>query len=622
ILGKLRSPNLFKLTTLRYDLHAVLPVFPDDREISTLVNANQLARNRLYVSSIIDIIEFLVSNELPLRGTIDSLESRGEGGSGLFLSLFEYTLRQNSELAQAFSTIPRNSTYTSHDIQNEVIELMSNIVTEEIVKDIGESWFTIKVDGTKDPTGCENVSIILRYVDQSYTIRERLLSMVSTKHCDALSLTNVVLEELSNSGLCTDKILSQCYDGANVMSGREGGMQKLLQDKLKREVPYIHCFNHQLHLVVVHAMSSENTIEDFFDTCNALYKFLRKPTVSAQYSGEKLKRLLDQRWTGHLDTVSVILKSLNTLAELLSELETSRTCVDVKIEAAGLHKAITATNFKFIASMIHKVLGLLDPPNKLLQSERTDLITAVQLIQHASDCVRSLRTDAEFEKLWVNCGSTEPAPPKRKRVVATSLQQYVVEGSLGQHEDNNEQECKRLYFSTIDSVLGEMDARFNERNSQLMDGLSALDPGSPNFMDVGKVKPLLDLTKTDMVEAQFAVANQFLQTRLIGLDGEKLTLEKLVQKFSTVLEAMPCVLTAFTHALTFGASTAMCENSFSTLKNVFSEHRRSMLHKRKAQLIQLAFERDLSSKFHGEWKEKLLRRFSSLREVAKFVSLE
>ena len=121
--------------------------------ISTMVNSHQLAQNRLYVSAIVDIIEFLVSNELPLRGEVDSVDGRDEAGSGLFLSLFDYTLRQNQELAKAFSTIPKNATYTSHDIQNHIIELMSMIVTEQIVKDVGESWFTLKVDGTKDPTG-------------------------------------------------------------------------------------------------------------------------------------------------------------------------------------------------------------------------------------------------------------------------------------------------------------------------------------------------------------------------------------------------------------------------------------------------------------------------------------
>lgn len=86
-----------------------------------------------------DIIEFLVSNELALRGSIDSIDSRNESGCGHFLSLFQYTLRQNKEFAQAFSTIAKNATYTSHDMQNEIIKLMATMITEDIVKDIGES---------------------------------------------------------------------------------------------------------------------------------------------------------------------------------------------------------------------------------------------------------------------------------------------------------------------------------------------------------------------------------------------------------------------------------------------------------------------------------------------------
>ncbi|XP_042612121.1 uncharacterized protein LOC122144960 [Cyprinus carpio] len=47
------------------------------------------------------------------------------------------------------------------------------------------------------------------------------------------------------------------------------------------------------------------------------------------------------------------------------------------------------------------------------------------------------------------------------------------------------------------------------------------------------------------------------------------------------------------------------------LRNVFTYHRRSMRHARKAQLILLAFEKDLTRKCQHEWKDKVLRRFHS-----------
>lgn len=57
--------------------------------------------------------------------------------------------------------------------------------------------------------------------------------MATSETCDAKSLTELVLSKLRDIGLCTDKVLSQCYDGANVMSGVHGGMQKILQEELE-----------------------------------------------------------------------------------------------------------------------------------------------------------------------------------------------------------------------------------------------------------------------------------------------------------------------------------------------------------------------------------------------------
>ncbi len=82
-------------------------------------------------------------------------------------------------------------------------------------------------------------------------------------------------------------------------------------------MPYVHCFNHQLHLVIAHAMSSENALANFFDVCSSLYKYFRKPTVAALYTGQKLKRLLEQRWAGHMATVTVIMTSFNSILSLL-----------------------------------------------------------------------------------------------------------------------------------------------------------------------------------------------------------------------------------------------------------------------------------------------------------------
>uniref|UniRef100_A0A8C9YYB0 TTF-type domain-containing protein n=1 Tax=Sander lucioperca TaxID=283035 RepID=A0A8C9YYB0_SANLU len=585
-------------------------------EIATLVNTEQLQRNRYYLSAIIDAIEFLTVNQLPFRGDNDGFDSMSGDGCGLFLSLFEYTLRKDPALARIAQSIPHNARYTSHDIQNNIIDIMSTMVTEQIVKEVGESFYTIKVDGTRDSTGTENISIVVRFVNDLYEPTERLLTISTTDKGDAATLTDTIIEELTKAGLSPQKIISQVYDGASLMSGKHGGVQKLLQQKLHRDIPYVHCFNHQLHLVVIHALTTEQAFLDFFTMCNMLYKFCRKPTVSLLYKGQTLKRLLDQRWTGHLGTVSVILRSFDDLATLLREVNSATAYPkDVRVEATGLLQAMSEPSFRFIVEMAHKILSYLAPPNTMLQAEDMDLFTGLQLVNSACTCVENLRSETEFMALFQCCkDATEEPAPKRQRTPNTSFAMYVVEERITHEDPNNETELRRLYFSCIDAVCGAMKERFGERNCVLMDALTSLDPEDSTFLDVSKVKPLLDLSNTAIVESEYTVARRFLSEQMkvsSPPDGGKWTMKKVLKHFHKPLEAMPSVMTALKHALTFGASTALCENSFSTLKNILTDHRLSMLHRRKANLIKLAFEKDLTKKFREEWKDSLLRRFHS-----------
>lgn len=108
-------------------------------EVSTLVNTDQLNRNRYYVGSLIDVVVFLAENQLPLRGKLDAFDNMSEGGSGLFLSMLDYTIKKDPELAKVVKTIPRNATYTCHDMQNELIRTLSDVVTDAIVEEVDDS---------------------------------------------------------------------------------------------------------------------------------------------------------------------------------------------------------------------------------------------------------------------------------------------------------------------------------------------------------------------------------------------------------------------------------------------------------------------------------------------------
>ena len=94
-------------------------------------------------------------------------------------------------------------------------------------------------------------------------------------------------------------------------------MQAIVQQRLQRKVPYVHCFNHQLHLVVSHAISCIPAAANFFDVCEQLYNFFRRPSIKSMYDGESLKRVLAQRWEGHLAAAVTLDKSMDDVTAVL-----------------------------------------------------------------------------------------------------------------------------------------------------------------------------------------------------------------------------------------------------------------------------------------------------------------
>jgi len=73
----------------------------NSKEISTLLNSNAIERNKYYISSLIDVIEFLGTHQLAFRGTVDeAFSSMEDGGSGLFLSLLNFSMKNDPRLTE------------------------------------------------------------------------------------------------------------------------------------------------------------------------------------------------------------------------------------------------------------------------------------------------------------------------------------------------------------------------------------------------------------------------------------------------------------------------------------------------------------------------------------------
>ena len=147
----------------------------------------------------------------------------------------------------------------------------------------------------------------------------------------------------------------------------------------------------------------------------------------------------------------------------------------------------------------------------------------------------------------------------------------------------------------MDQDINEIDVRFSHQNTKLYATVSALQPENSNFLDVQLMQLRLDLVDRASVEAEFDVAKTYV-AKLNGDEKTKPTTTKLLSEHCEALKAMPTVHLALKLEVTFGASTAKCENSFSVLKAIMRDRRQSMKHVRKADLVQFAFESDLTKK--------------------------
>lgn len=85
-------------------------------------------------------------------------------------------------------------------------------------------------------------------------------------------------------------MLSLCYDGASVMSGKVSGVATSIENKLGRKIPYVHCYNHRLHLIVIKTISKMTFIRLFFDQCIMLHDFFQHSKIAALYSAKRIGR--------------------------------------------------------------------------------------------------------------------------------------------------------------------------------------------------------------------------------------------------------------------------------------------------------------------------------------------
>ncbi|XP_023746575.1 uncharacterized protein LOC111894713 [Lactuca sativa] len=145
-----------------------------------------------------------------------------------------------------------------------VARLLLKTVLLSIREEIDQDVFALLVDESSDVSKKEQMDIVLRYVNSLGFVKERFIGVVHVKDTSSLTLKNAINEVLTSNKLSFSQIRGQCYDGANNMSGEFDGLKALILQENDMAF-YVHCFAHQLQLVVVAVAKKHDGVSDFFE---------------------------------------------------------------------------------------------------------------------------------------------------------------------------------------------------------------------------------------------------------------------------------------------------------------------------------------------------------------------
>ncbi len=170
----------------------------------------------------------------------------------------------------------KTNKYTSHDIQNEILKVMSLHILRDVVLLIRSApFFSIMVDETRDVSNKEQVVLCCRWVDRKLEAHEEFIGLYEVGCTEAAVLLQVIQDALTRMNIGLNKIRGQCYDGASSMLGRKSGVATRILQEEPRAL-YTHCYGHSLNLACSDSVKECKVMRNSLDVVQEITKLVKK----------------------------------------------------------------------------------------------------------------------------------------------------------------------------------------------------------------------------------------------------------------------------------------------------------------------------------------------------------
>jgi hypothetical protein len=347
---------------------------------------------------------------------------------------------------------------------------------------------------------------------------ERFLGLKHVEDTTSSALKKALLDVLAEYGLSIARLRGQGYDGTSNMRGEFNGLQKQICDENPHAF-YVHCFAHQLQLVIVVVSNCCSSFSDFFDyvgliVTSASASCQRKDSLIVDHhntilekldSGEiflgkgkhqrtTLVRPGDTRWGSHFTTLLRIENMWDSVTKVLSMVHGDERN---PARAAGLLKKMENFTFVLNTKIMLKVLRITNELSLLLQKKDQNIVQAMSLLVDVKTCLVNLRNEGWtplFQEAKDFCVAKKIKLPdfseRRPRWGRSRLDDDLITKEHHYRVDT--------FLAALDAILIEMDHRFNEASSEILICFSCLDPrDSFTMFDIAKIARLTEIYDQD-----------------------------------------------------------------------------------------------------------------------------
>ncbi|XP_018406788.1 PREDICTED: 52 kDa repressor of the inhibitor of the protein kinase-like, partial [Cyphomyrmex costatus] len=365
-------------------------------------NNELIVKNRDKLRSIISSIVFCGTHDLALRGK--------QSDSGNFQDLLKFRIEAgDSVLEEHFKTCTVRTKYTSHRVQNELLNICGLVIRKNIIEKINNEntiAFSLLADETADISGIEQLSIGVRFVEKnndsvSTRICEEFLGFVPLEKLNAEHIALEILSFCKRNDINMSKLVGLGFDGCSTMAGTEGGVQRLIRDKHNKAL-FFHCASHRLNLVV-NDLNIVRGVQNTVGTIKDVIKFFRESTLRRNLICN-IPMLCETRWSAKYKSIRVFSENFIEIKKVLDSLPTNAEVNRAtRARAQQLSSATSETSFIVCMQIIAKYSAMLEPVTNALQGISVDMISVQKHVNILLDTFRRHREsdlDSTFDIIF------------------------------------------------------------------------------------------------------------------------------------------------------------------------------------------------------------------------------